>query len=89
MSEIKDIIVPILQRLQNDIADIKRTLAQHGQKLDAHTQMLEAHTQKFEELEIYTAYETGLGTQNKADLQAIRKTIKAMEERLSRLETPA
>jgi hypothetical protein len=80
VSEIKDLVLPVLQSIQvrlsnveRDVAEIRRVQAQH--------------TEKFEELEIYTAYETGLGTQNKADLQAIKKTIKAMEERLGKLET--
>ena len=72
--------MPMLQRIQADLADVKRVLGQHSEKHDDHTRRLE-------ELEIYTAYETGLGTQNKADLQAIKKTIKAMEQRLSSLET--
>ena len=80
MSEVTDLLMPILQRIQADVADLKRDMA-------AIRQTLGEHTQKFEELEIYTAYETGLGTQNKADLQAIKKTIKGMEQRLSSLET--
>lgn len=79
MSEVTDLVLPVSQRMQSDLADIKRTLADHGV-------LLETHSQKFEELEIYTAYETGLGTQNKADLQAIKKTIKAMEQRLNAIE---
>ena len=79
MSEVTDLLMPIL-RIQADVADLKRDMA-------AIRQTLGEHTQKFEELEIYTAYETGLGTQNKADLQAIKRTIKAMEQRLSSLET--
>jgi septal ring factor EnvC (AmiA/AmiB activator) len=61
-----------LSELRRDVTGVRQTLAEHTQKLD--------------ELEIYTAYETGLGTQNKADLQAIKKTIKAMEERLNAIE---
>ena len=80
MSEVTDLILPVLQRMQGDLSEIKRTLAQHGE-------ILESHSQKLEELEIYTAYETGLGSQNKADLQVIKKTIKAMEQRLSVIET--
>ena len=79
MSEIKDLILPILQRMQGDLAELRPDMAGVRRTLGE-------HTQKFEELEIYTAYETGLGAQNKADLQAIKKTIKVMEERLSAIE---
>lgn len=82
MSEITDLVMPVLQGIQADVAEMKRVLAQHSEKH-------EDHTRRFEEMEIYNAYETGLGTQNKADLQAIKKTIKAMEQRLSTLETQA
>ena len=80
MSEIKDLILPILQRMQGDLSELRRDVT--GVR-----QTLAEHTQKLDELEIYMAYETGLGTQNKADLQAIKKTIKAMEERLSAIES--
>ncbi|MGU3388065.1 hypothetical protein ACLBYG_26445 [Methylobacterium sp. D53M] len=65
--------------MQSDIAEVKRDVA-------AIKTTLTGHTEKLEELEIYVAYETGLGTQAKADLQSI-KTIRAMEQRLSALET--
>lgn len=80
MSEVTDLVMPVLQRIQADLADVKRTLAQHSEKHDD-------HTRRFEEMEIYIAYETGLSTQNKADLQAIKKRVKAVEERLGTLES--
>ena len=80
MSEVTDLVMPILQRMQSDLADVKRDVASIKTTLSH-------HTEKFEELEIYTAYETGLGTQNKADLLAIKKTIKSVEQRLNALET--
>lgn len=80
MSEVTDPVLLALQRMQSDIAEVKRDVA-------AIRTTLTGHTEKLEELEIYVAYETGLGTQAKADLQAIKKTIKAMEQRLSALET--
>jgi septal ring factor EnvC (AmiA/AmiB activator) len=80
VSEVTDLILPVLQRMQSDIAEVKRDVA-------AIKTTLTGHTEKLEELEIYVAYETGLGTQAKADLQAIKKTIKTVEQRLSALET--
>ena len=66
--------------MQSDIAEVTRDVA-------AIRTTLTGHTEELEELEIYVAYETGLDTQAKADLQAIKKTIKAMEQRLGALET--
>jgi septal ring factor EnvC (AmiA/AmiB activator) len=80
LSEVTDLVLPLLQRMQSDLSELKRDMA-------AVKATLAQHSEKFEELEIYTAYETSLGTQNKADLQAIKKTIKAMEQRLHALET--
>jgi hypothetical protein len=80
VSEITDLILPVLQRMHGDIAEVKRDVA-------ALRTTLTVHTEKLEELEIYVAYETGLGTQAKADLQAIKKTIKTVEQRPSALET--
>ena len=80
MSEVTDLVLPVLQRMQSDIAEVKRDVA-------AIKTTLTGPTEKLEELEIYVAYETDLGTQAKADLQSIKKTIKAMEQRLSALET--
>ncbi|MCJ2060849.1 hypothetical protein MKL09_30555 [Methylobacterium sp. J-048] len=80
MSEVTDLVLPVLQRMQSDLAEVRRDVA-------AIKSTLTGHTEKLEELEIYVAYETGLGTQTKADLQSIKRTIKAMEQRLSALES--
>jgi len=79
VSEVRDIVLPILQRMQADLGELKRDVA-------AIKQTLAGHTQKLEEMEIYIAYETGLSSQNKADLQTIKGKIKAVEDRLKRLE---
>lgn len=75
-----DLVMPVLQKIQTDLADLKRDVS-------SVREILVGHGEKLDELEIYTAYETGIGSQNKADLQDIRKKIKAMEQRLSVLET--
>jgi chaperonin cofactor prefoldin len=72
MSEVTDLIMPILQRIQADLAEVKRVQAEHGQKL--------------EDLEIYMAYGTGLAAQSKADVQAIRSEVRTIKQRLERLE---
>ena len=79
MSEIVDLVMPVLQAIQarlgtieRDLADVKQVQAEHGAKL--------------EELEIHLAYLTGIESQNRFDLQAIKKRIKEAEERVSALD---
>jgi hypothetical protein len=86
MSEVTDLVMPVLQRIQADLADVKRVLALHSEKHDDHTRRFEEHSRRFDDMEIYIAYETGLSAQNKVDLQAIRKRVEAVEKRLTALE---
>lgn len=82
MSEITDLVVPVLQRIQADLAEVKRVQLEHGQKLTE-------HGVKLEDIEVHLAYLTGIESQNKFDLQTLRKRIKAAEDRLSELEPQA
>lgn len=82
MSEVTDIVLPILQRIQADLAEMKRVQAEHTKKLDE-------HTEKLDELEIYLAYATGLGSQTKADTQSVKSEIRVIKKRLDALETPS
>ncbi|HEX8662457.1 MAG TPA: hypothetical protein VF744_00335 [Beijerinckiaceae bacterium] len=79
MSEVKDLVMPILQRMQADLADVKRDLTEVKR-----TQA--EHTEKFEEIEIYLAYATGLASQNKADVQSVKSEIRTIKQRLEALE---
>jgi len=45
MSEVTDLVLPILQKIQADLAEVQRVQAEHSQK--------------FEDIEIYLAYATG------------------------------
>jgi chromosome segregation ATPase len=79
MSEVKDLVMPFLQRMQADLADVKRDLTEM-KKVQAE------HTEKFEEIEIYLAYATGLASQNKADVQSVKAEIRTIKQRLEALE---
>jgi hypothetical protein len=54
-------------------------LAEHWRKLDD-------HTERFEEIEIYLAYATGLAQQNKADVRSVKTEIRTIKTRLGALE---
>jgi hypothetical protein len=53
MSEVQDLVLPILQRIQSDIADLKTDMA-------SVKSTLQEHSERFEEIEIYLAYASGL-----------------------------
>jgi chaperonin cofactor prefoldin len=72
MSEVTDLVMPILQKIQADLADVKRVQAEHSEK--------------FEEIEIYLAYATGLASQSKADVQSVKTEIRTIKQRLETLE---
>jgi hypothetical protein len=72
MSEVKDLVMPILQRMQADLADVKRDLTEVKRVQAEHT----------EEIEIYLAYATGLASQNKADVQSVKSEIRTIKQRL-------
>ncbi len=80
MSEVTDVVLPILQRIQADVADVKRDVGEMKATLAE-------HTDKFEEIEIYLAYATGLASQNKADARSIKSEIRTIKQRLEALET--
>ena len=72
MSEVTDLVMPILQKIQADLAEVKRVQAEHSQR--------------FEDMEIYLAYATGIETQNKQDLRNVKDEIRNMKQRLEALE---
>jgi len=76
MSEVTDIIVPILQRMQADLGDLKR-------KADVLTERMDGLTERMEAFEDYFTYTMGLTQQNKADMGRIRKEITAIKARLN------
>jgi hypothetical protein len=79
MSEVTDLVMPVLQHIQADIADVKRVLAEH-------TELHKEHQQRFEDMEIYLAYATGVEAQNKADVRSVKADIRTIKQRLEALE---
>jgi hypothetical protein len=80
MSEVTDIVLPILQRIQADLADVKRDLADTKQGLGAKIDGLADRMDSFED---YFTYTMGLTQQNKADIKRLRTEIAAIKSRLN------
>ena len=75
MAGAQDAILPILQRIPADTADLKRDLTGLGRKVDALTERMDA-------FEDYFTYTMGLTEQNKADIRRVRMEIAAIKSRL-------
>jgi hypothetical protein len=80
MPEPIDAIMPILQRIQGDLADLKRDHAAHWAETHANAEALEA-------IQKYFIYQLGLATKNEADIEFLQEQIKTIEARLAALET--
>ena len=76
MAEPTDAVLPILRRIQADIADSRRelgeTLADQGERLES--------------IESYLTYELGLTTRAKADIKSFKAEMKAIKRRVAALE---
>ena len=83
MPDPSDAIVPILQRIQADIAETKRDL---GRKIDANTAMLAQQAEKLEAMEGYLTYQLGITGRTVADIETIKTEIAAIKKRVETLE---
>jgi hypothetical protein len=79
MSEVTDIILPILQRIQADIGDLKR-------KVDLLTERMDHMTERMDAFEDYFTYTMGLTQQNTLDIKRLRTEIAAIKGRLDEPE---
>lgn len=74
MPETIDAIMPILQRIQVDVADLKRDVGKVAIKVDALDERMDA-------FEDYFTYTMGLTQRNQADIKRIRAEIAAIKAR--------
>jgi hypothetical protein len=76
-----DAVMPILRRIQEDLAEL-------GRKTDGHTRILASHSEKLDSIEGYLVYQLGLSSRDRADIQALQAKTKAMDKRVTALERP-
>jgi hypothetical protein len=79
MSEVTDIIVPILQRIQADVAELKRDLSDTKQALGG---KIDGVTERMDAFEDYFTYTMGLTQQNTLDIKRLHSEIAAIKARL-------
>jgi hypothetical protein len=80
MADPTDVVLPILRRIQADVAETRREL---GRKIDKNSETLARHTEQLETIEGYLTYELGLSAGARADIQATVKKRLAVLERSS------
>ena len=79
MSEVTDIVVPILQRIQTEIGELRR-------KVDKLETLVEAMSDNMDKVESYVTYSLGLISQNKADLDRQGRSLLEIGRRVDALE---
>jgi hypothetical protein len=79
MPEPTDVIVPILQRIQADVADTKREVA-------GNTTLLTRQGERLEAIEGYLTYQLGITGRTVADIEALKADVAAIKKRVEALE---
>ena len=83
MPEPIDAIMPILQRIQADIGDLKRDL---GSKIDGLSIQVKDVSERMDAFEDYFTFTMGVTQQNKADLARLGSDVRAIKSRVDALE---
>ena len=79
MVEPTDVILPILPRIQTDIAALIRDLGSLSRTVDLHTEKLDA-------IEGYLTYQLGIGSRTIADVEALKTDIREIKKRVEVIE---
>ena len=86
MVEPTDGIMPILQRIQGDIAGIRRVQVDHGGRLDEIVSVLAHHTGRLNEMNGYISFTLNTVSRHTGENEAFRGELDAIKRRLARLE---
>jgi peptidoglycan hydrolase CwlO-like protein len=88
MPEPTDGILPILQRIQADIADVKKDVQRVDGKVDRLSGQVGAVSERMDAFEDYFTFTMGLTQQNTADIKRMRSEIAAIKSGLNGPEGP-
>jgi chromosome segregation ATPase len=88
-----DAIMPILQRIQGDMAtikgdigDMRRVQDDHGRRLDEIVTVLAHHTGRLNEMNGYISFTLNTVSRHTGENEAVRSELDAIKRRLARLE---
>lgn len=84
MAEPQDATMLILQKIQKDMADFRKSVEA---KINDVAETVMRHTSKFEELESLMTYHLGLTSQNVHDIKQFREDFKKLTARVRTLES--
>ena len=76
MSEVTDLVMPILQKIQQDVADSRRGLET---RMTGLSDKFDALSKRMDTFEGYFTYTMGLTNRNTADINAIRQEIDVLK----------
>jgi predicted nuclease with TOPRIM domain len=80
MSEVTDLVMPVLQKIGAEQSSMKSMLADHSAKLNEVGETLEA-------LSGYNTCQMGLTSRNQSDIKELQGQVKELTKRVSVLET--
>lgn len=83
MPEPVDITVPLLQRLQGDLAEFRGEMRGEMRRIG---ERLEQNAEKLETIETHLTFGLGLIVQSAADVEALQNEMKDIKRRLEVLE---
>ena len=81
MVEPTDVILPILQRIQTDVATLTREVVSLSRTVASHTWKLDA-------IEGYLTCQLGIGARTIADVEALKSDIREIKRRVEVIEQP-
>lgn len=80
MSEVKDIVLPILQKMQTDMGALRG-------KVDGISENVLDVKEKLGSVEGLMTWHLGLTSEGRHAIEELQKSLKALEQRVARLET--
>lgn len=86
MVEPTDAIMPVLHRIQGDLADVKTALNDHTARFDAIDKTLAGHSEKLREMNGYLSFNLGITVRHTSEIDSVRVDIDPIRRRLAALE---
>jgi septal ring factor EnvC (AmiA/AmiB activator) len=74
-----DAIMPVLQRIQADLAEVRKDIQRVDRKVDTVSADVRGVSDRMDAFEDYFTYTMGLTSQNKADIARLRKELQALK----------
>jgi outer membrane murein-binding lipoprotein Lpp len=87
MAEPKDAVMPVLRKIQDELAAIRKDNKAMRSRVDGISDAIGDLNDKFDDLDVRMTYHLGLTSQHKHDFKTINAKIKSLASRVSTLES--